>query len=200
MELIKYILLIILSYLLGSFNFSIICSRRFKKSDVRDFGSGNAGITNYFRAYGSKTVFIVMIGDMGKCFLAAFVGGLLFGFWGRLIGGLFVMLGHLFPVFFKFKGGKGVLTTAATILAFDWRVFLIAFCAFLLIVFVTRFVSLGSVIAVCMVPPLIYMFYEGEWRYVGITALIALIVVFMHRQNIGRLINGTESKFTLKRK
>ena len=200
MLVLKYAVLIVISYLLGGLNSAIIFSRVIKKTDVRDYGSGSAGLTNYFRAYRSRSALLVIVGDMLKCFLAVMIGNMLFGFYGRLIAGLFVIIGHLFPPYFKFKGGKGVLAAAATVLAFDWRVFCLSMSIFIIIVIVTRYVSLGSVVAICTVPVFVFLLCGRNWHYVLITGIIAAMVVFMHRANIGRLLNGTESKFTFKRK
>ena len=199
MEILKWIILIAVSYLLGSLNFGIIVSKTLKKDDVRKYGSGNAGITNYFRSVGGKSTLLVMLGDVIKCFIAVFIGGWLFGDMGKFIAGLFVMIGHIFPVYFGFRGGKGVLTTAALMLAFDWRVFAIGFGLFLVIVLITRYVSLGSILGAATVPFSVYFFY-GEAKYVAVTALISAIVIFMHRSNIGRLVKGNESKFSLHNK
>lgn len=205
----KIALTCVISYLLGSLNFSIICSKLFKKDDVRGHGSGNAGITNYLRNYGGITTLIVMVGDMGKCVAAVLVGQYIFR--GDLVAGydiadamkflagFFVMLGHMFPLYFGFKGGKGVLSTAALILAFDWRMFLIGISIFIIIVLITRYVSLGSVIAVWSVLPLVWVFYRTAplvWVYMLIYAAIGALVTIRHRSNIVRLMHHNESKFS----
>ena len=190
----KYLIVIAVAYLLGSLNFSIIISKYTNGSDIRGFGSGNAGITNFLRAFGARSAFGVLAGDMLKCVAAVLFAGWMLGFMGKLVAGIFVMLGHMFPVYFGFKGGKGVLTTAALILTLDWRIFLIGIGVFAVIVLLTRYVSLGSIVAVLVVPICVYFFYSGNWYFVGATVLIAAIVVFMHRANIKRLLNGTESK------
>lgn len=195
----KYIIVIITAYLLGSLNFSIIISKYTNGSDIRGFGSGNAGITNYIRSFGTKSAFGVLAGDMLKCVVAVVFAGWLMGFMGKLIAGIFVILGHMFPVYFGFKGGKGVLTAAALILTLDWRIFLIGIGLFIAVVLATKYVSLGSIIGVSVVPFCVYFFYDRNWWFVGATVLIAAIVVFMHRANIKRLINGTESKFKFKK-
>lgn len=210
---VKIAIACVVSYLLGSLNFAIICSKLFKKDDVRAHGSGNAGITNYFRNYGGLSTLIVMVGDMGKCIAAVLVAQALFR--GEMLGGyeisemmkflagFFVMLGHMFPVWFGFKGGKGVLSIAALILALDWRAFLIGISIFIVIVLVTRYVSLGSIIAVTSVLPLIRLFYNEAplvWAYMGIYAAIVAIVVIRHASNIKRLVNHTESRFSLGKK
>jgi glycerol-3-phosphate acyltransferase PlsY len=198
-DVIKYILVIAGSYLLGSLNFSIIISKYANGSDIRGFGSGNAGITNYLRSFGARSAFAVIAGDMLKCIVAVLFAGWMLGFMGKLVAGIFVMLGHMFPVYFGFKGGKGVLTTAALILTLDWRIFLIGIGIFFIVVLITKYVSLGSVLAVTIVPIFVYLFYNGNWWFFGAAVLIAAIVVFMHRTNIKRLLNGTETKFKMKK-
>jgi len=209
----KIIAACVICYLLGGLNFAIICSKLFKSEDVREKGSGSAGLTNYARNYGGKSTLLVIVGDMGKCFLAVYLtrwvfrdstlGGYAIADMAKFLAGLFVMLGHMFPPYFGFKGGKGVLTTAALILAFDWRVFLIGISIFIIIVLVTRYVSLGSIVAVFSVIPLIWIFFRADPLviYYAVTqTIIWLIVCFMHRANIKRLLSGTETKFSLARK
>lgn len=196
---IEYFIVVVVAYLLGSLNFAIIVSKFKDGKDVRSFGSGNAGITNYLRSFGSASAFTVIAGDMLKCVIAVLIGGLLASFMGKLVAGIFVMLGHMFPVFFGFKGGKGVLTSAAFILVLDWRIFLIGIGVFAIIALTTRYVSLASCIAISIVPILVYLFYERNIYFVIATVIIAAIVVFMHRENIRRLIAGTETKFKMKK-
>ena len=117
---------------------------------------------------------------------------------GKLVAGIAVILGHMFPVFFRFRGGKGVLTTAALILVIDWRIFLICISLFAVIVQFTRYVSLGSVCAVAALPFCTWLFYDANLHFIVATVLIAALVIFMHRSNIKRLIEGTESKFKMK--
>ena len=206
----KIAIVCVVSYLLGSFNFSIICSRLFQKDDVREHGSGNAGITNYLRNYGGFSTFIVMIGDLGKCIAAVLIVQALFknetvnGYeiadTAKFLAGLFVILGHLYPLWFGFKGGKGVLSVAALILAFDWRVFLIAISLFIIIVLVTKYVSLGSICAVWFAWALLWVFNRSDplcWTYLLIFGIIAAIVTIKHASNIKRLVNHTESKFSV---
>ncbi len=209
----KLALVCVVSYLLGSLNFSIICSRIFQKDDVREHGSGNAGITNYLRNYGGFSTLIVMVGDLGKCIAAVLIVEALFrgdtiaGYeisgTAKFLAGFFVIIGHLYPVWFGFKGGKGVLSVAALILAFDWRVFLIAISLFIIIVLVTRYVSLGSILAVWFAEVLLGIFNRTDplcWTYVLIFGLIAVIVTVKHASNIKRLVNHTESKFSVGKK
>lgn len=196
---IRYAFVILISYLCGSINSSIIVGKLSHGADVRSYGSGNAGITNYLRSFGSKNAFFVLLGDALKCVLPVLLAGALLGFEGKLVSGFFVILGHVFPIYYGFKGGKGVLSSAAFVLVLDYRIGAIALGIFAVIVLFTRYVSLGSVVGVSVTPLLVYLFYEGNWFFVGITALIAVLVVFMHRENIRRLLNGTESRFKLKK-
>ncbi len=197
----KYLVVAVEAYLLGSLNFAIIISRFMAKTDVREHGSGNAGFTNFHRSVGGKKTFLVIAGDCAKCAVAVVLAGLLLGVEGRLIAGVFVMLGHMFPLYFSFKGGKGVLTTAVLILLIDWRSFLMCIGLFLLVVLVTRYLSLGSILAVGAVPFSFLYLYRGDpslAKYLAITAFMAAFIIFMHRSNIKRLISGNENKFSFK--
>ncbi len=199
----KYLAVVVLSYLLGSFNFAIIVSKYIKHDDIRIHGSGNAGITNYARTFGGKSTLLVMVGDMGKCVLAILAARFLLGDLAKFLAGLCVMLGHAFPLYFGFRGGKGVLTTCAMIITFDLRASAIGLTIFAVILILTRYVSLASLIAVWSVLPMVWVYYQNSpnahWCIV-IYAIIAVLITFLHRSNISRLIHGTESKFRFKRK
>ncbi len=200
------------AYLIGSINFAIIVTRLFAKKDIRDFGSGNAGMTNVLRTLGAGPAALVTVGDFCKGLLAVLFGHLIIGYLG---GGLpfftdymialFVMLGHCFPVFYGFKGGKGILVSAGVILALDWRVFLIILGVFLVVVAIRRIVSLASISAAVAFPiaTLVLALIDGS-HYVLWDTLFAVvlsaIVIFMHRANIKRLLNGTEKPFGKKKK
>lgn len=190
------ILCMVIPYLLGSLNFAIIFSRLFFHDDIRKYGSGNAGMTNMLRTYGKLPALATLLCDMLKGAVAVIIGRLLFGDWGSAIAGLFVVLGHMFPCFYKFKGGKGVATTAMVVLATNPLVFAILMLLFLIIVIGTKFVSLGSVMCVMIYPYLLSRFEVGPNVLSGI--IIAALVIFMHRSNIKRLMAGTESKISLK--
>lgn len=210
MDILKVVIACVAGYLLGSLNFAIICSKIFQKDDVREHGSGNAGITNYLRNYGGLSAVIVVIGDLGKCILAVnlaeylFEGTLIAGYdigeMMKFVAGFFVMLGHMWPLYFGFKGGKGVLSVAALIIALDWRAAIIGLSIFAIIVITTKYVSLGSIIAVTSVWPLILWFYREAPllpAYLIIYGAIVAIVVIRHIPNIKRLVNHTESKFSI---
>jgi len=198
------ICLAIISYLLGSLNFSIILSKALYAKDVRKSGSHNAGLTNYYRTMGKKGTIAVILGDIIKCLPAVILGKFVFGLCGynatlgMILAGIFVTIGHIFPIYFGFKGGKGMLVSAACVLFIDWRVFLIGLVFFVMVVFFTRYVSLGSITTVIVVPP-IFLLFGYPW-YITVSSLtFTLIVVICHLPNIKRLINKTESKFKLKK-
>ena len=187
----------IVPYILGSLNFAIIISKLFYRDDIRKYGSGNAGMTNMLRTYGKLPAAATLICDMLKGALSVWFGMLIFADIGASIAGLFVVLGHMFPCFYKFKGGKGVATTAMVVLVTNPIVFAILFLVFLIIVIGTKYVSLGSVM--CM---LIYPFVLSRFGNTGFNvicaAIVAALVIFMHRSNIKRLREGKESKISFK--
>lgn len=124
--------LLVVPYFLGSINFGIIISKLFHGEDIREYGSGNAGMTNMLRTYGKRDAAITLIGDALKAVVAVILGRILFGISGGYVAGLTCILGHAFPCYYKFKGGKGVVVTAATIAVIDWRIFLVLLGAFTL--------------------------------------------------------------------
>ncbi len=199
MEILKYIVAAAAAYLLGSINSSILVSRLAFGVDIRQYGSGNAGLTNSFRTMGAKRTAIVLVVDFFKGFAAALIGSGLGGDLGALIGGVFVIVGHIFPLYFGFKGGKGVLTAAGFLLAFDWRVFCMVFGVFLVVFLLTRWVSLGSILGAVSVPVSVHLFYQN-WAFTLIALCVGGAVVVMHRSNIVRLAGGKEPKFSFKSK
>lgn len=195
---------IIVPYIFGSLNFAIIISRIFFHDDIRKYGSGNAGMTNMLRTYGKPSAAATLLLDMSKGLLAVLFGRLICGSLGGAVAGIFVVLGHMFPCFYKFKGGKGVATTAMVALATNWLVFLLLLAVFLIIVIGTKYVSLGSVIGVALYPIFLHALAPGYiygYHFNVLAAfVIAAFVIFMHRANIKRIWNGTESKISLKSK
>lgn len=183
------------SYLLGSLSFAIIICKLTLGKDIRSYGSGNAGLTNAYRTMGVGKTLLVLVGDIGKAAIALAIGGMLAGMMGKLVAGIFVILGHVFPVYFGFRGGKGVLV-GATMLAFlDFRIFLVAIILFVLAVAITKWVSLGSVLGAISFPISMHVLY-GEVRLTAVAAGMAAAVIFMHRSNIGRILSGTENRFS----
>lgn len=196
----RYAIAVIAGYLLGSLNFGIIVSRIATKQDIRTQGSGNAGATNSLRVMGAKLTVLVSLGDILKGVAAALIGGWLAGDYGLLLGGLFAIVGHVFPVYFGFKGGKGIFTTCAVMFVVDWRVAAIALGLFIVVVALTRYVSLGSILAACTLPFSSWAFGRVEPLYMGTMILLAVGIAALHRKNITRLIKGEESKLGAKAK
>ena len=183
------------AYLLGSLSFAIIVCRLTLGEDIRQYGSGNAGLTNALRTMGGAKTVLVLLGDTGKAAAALAIGGALLGAGGKLLAGGFVILGHVYPVFFGFRGGKGVLVGAITLLMFDWRIFLVAFGLFVLAVALTRWVSLGSILGAISFPITMYIFYGNLW-YTLVAVILGGAVIYMHRSNIKRILAGKENRFT----
>ena len=194
-------LTLLVSYLLGCFNGSVMTSHFIIRDDVRQHGSGNAGLTNFYRTYGARYALCVIICDMGKTVLACLIGGYLMhwvvGDWtlGLLIAGIGCELGHMFPVFFGLRGGKGILSGGVLVLLLDWRVALIAWGLFAALWLLTRYVSLGSVCAAVSMPISTFFFCGQSILYTVLGAVIAALVVWCHRDNIRRLLKGQERKF-----
>ncbi|MBR0232182.1 MAG: glycerol-3-phosphate 1-O-acyltransferase PlsY [Clostridia bacterium] len=193
-------------YLLGSLNSAIIVSKTLFRKDIRQFGSGNAGLTNMFRVYGKKGALLTLLGDVLKQVVSVFLGIIIAGQTGAYIAGLFCMIGHIFPVYYGFKGGKGVLTAATMILIIDPVIFLVLIVVFAVVLLFTQYVSLASIIAAITYPAAV--FYAARIRtgnspsiYSMLFALfVGLIVIFMHRSNIFRIFNNEESKFSFRSK
>lgn len=196
-------LCVIVPYLIGSINPAIIFSKMFFHDDIRTHGSGNAGATNTLRTYGKKVSAAVLICDILKAVISVGFGWLMMGHSiGGAMAGFFVILGHMFPIYYKFKGGKGVACAAAVVLMMSPLSFLFCFLVFVIIVVGTKFVSLASVIGIALYPLFVQAFVKGERQgAIGLFAvLIAVFVIFMHRANIKRIANGEESKISFKKK
>ena len=192
------------AYLLGSLNFAIMISKRAYHQDIRAHGSGNAGMTNMMRTYGKRAAILTFVGDAAKAIIAGLIGYAALGHLGAHIAGLFCVIGHMYPIFFKFKGGKGVVTTAASMLVCNPYVFLIELILYVVIVAIWKYISLASIMCAMLYPVLLNGFdtvllgTDGS-PYGIFTVAIALLVVFKHRENIKRLLNKTESKFKFKK-
>lgn len=208
----KYAAVIIISYLLGSLNFSIIFSKVFASRDIRESGSGNAGATNMLRTYGKRFAAVTMIGDILKVAAAIAVTFAILeepmkflftvpqdaGEISRVMlykefSGFFCVLGHIFPVFFKFKGGKGVAACTGMVIMVDWRIALILFVIFVIVVAASKWISLGSIVIALLYPVLIYAFYQSL-PLCAAAFLFTAVVIIAHRENIKRLLKGTENK------
>ncbi len=214
----EVVLCIVAGYLCGSINSAIIISKKLYGKDIRTFGSGNAGTTNMLRTFGKKAALFTLLGDMAKSAMAVLLGALLFGgFSGTVLGngeegaylaGLFCVLGHIAPIYYRFKGGKGVLAAATMILLLDPLVFLLVLAVFVLTVLMSRYVSMGSVAASFLYPGFTYVVHQWTNNTVAspaffkmsTSAIIALMVIFMHRENLNRVFHGTENKLSFKKK
>ena len=190
------------SYFLGCFNGAVIVSKYILRDDVRNHGSGNAGLTNFHRTFGGGLTFVVILCDVLKAVIAVLLGSWLFA-WDPLLGkyfaGLFCLLGHMFPCMFKFKGGKGILSGGTIALMIDWRVALVVWGSFLILTILTKYVSLGSLWAGASFPFVSWYCYP-DVRVVVLAFLCGGLVVWQHRANIRRLLAGNENKFSLHRK
>ena len=190
----KICLIAVVGYLLGSVSSSILLSRGALGKDVRKEGSGNAGATNMTRVFGWKAGVITLLGDMFKAGAATWLGYLLLGDLGLAIGGIACMSGHCFPVFHKFKGGKGSSVGAALGLAIDWRVFVVIILAFLIVALLTKKVSAGSMTAAIAITVSSLIFAVSTPKLV--LAICAMcLALFQHRENFKRLLKGTEPDF-----
>lgn len=206
-----YILITILAYLIGSINFSIIISKKMAGFDVREKGSGNAGTTNMLRSVGKKAAAITLLCDILKGVVAiviAIIAGVVIKNLDKALlvqlAAIAVVIGHTFPVFFQFKGGKGVATSLGVLLMVNWKIGLICLIFAVIIIALTRMVSLGSVGAAILYPVLVlfihtnYTVSEGT-NYLIFSILLALLVAFNHRTNIKRILEGKENKISFKK-
>ncbi len=206
-----YIIVAIIAYLIGSVNFSVIISKKMAGFDVREKGSGNAGTTNMLRSVGKKAAVITLVCDILKgvvAILVAILAGVIIKNVNKSllvqIAALAVVIGHTFPIFFQFKGGKGVATSLGVLLMINWQIGLICLVFAVAIIALTRMVSLGSVGAAILYPVLVlfihtnYTVTEGTGYFI-FSVLLALLVAFNHKQNIKRILEGKENKISFKK-
>ena len=192
------ILIAIISYALGSLNGAIIAGHFILHKDVRRYGSRNAGLTSYYRNFGTTGIIVLVLIDVLKTVIAVLIGGALMNKVdakevGMLFAGFCVILGHMFPALFQFRGGKGVLSGITMAFLVDWRVGLCCLLTFLILLLFTRYVSLGSVVGSALCP--VYLWIFGHERLsIILGALCALLIVIKHAENIVRLISGTERR------
>lgn len=190
----RYILAAVLGYLIGSVSLSIVLSRLLYHKDIRSQGSGNAGATNAARVYGMGAGVLTLLGDFLKTLLALWLGRLLAGDWGLAAAGAAALIGHCYPVYFRFRGGKGVSSGAAVALMIDWRVFLAAVAVFLLAALLSKRASVASMSAALAVAVFSIVFAVPlSDLLLGLFACVLVIV--MHRSNIKRLLHGEEPPF-----
>ena len=202
----SYILVALVSYMIGSIMFSVIFTKKIRGFDVREKGSGNAGSTNVLRTAGKGVALLTLVCDIAKGLIAIGFALLM----NKIdpvdnpeylvqVAGILVVIGHTFPIFFKFKGGKGVATSLGIILLVNWRIGLICLVFALLLMILSRMVSLGSVSAAILFPVLTIFITDGyvvDGNYIIFGILLGALVCFNHRSNIKRLLNGTENKLS----
>ena len=195
------LLCVVIGYALGCLSPSYLLGKWERGIDIRNYGSGNAGTTNTIRVLGGKAGAVTLCLDILKAVLAMTICGLIFGFNARnlmLWGGLGVIIGHNYPFYMQFRGGKGVASTIGIIAMLDWRVFLCAAVPALVLMLVTRYVSLGSLVfslLALLAGVIFYCRLPGGWEIIGLLVLIAGSIFWRHRGNISRLCHGTERKF-----
>lgn len=211
-----YIIIAIIAYLIGSVNFSILISKKVAGFDVREKGSGNAGTTNMLRSVGKGAAAVTLILDILKGIIAIWIA---IGY-GNIVSkladiqidnricvqlaGIFVIIGHTFPIYFGFKGGKGVATALGILITTNYQIGLICLVFALILIAITKMVSAGSLTAAVLLPVLALFLEKTNYivpgNYFIYTIIIALIIIFNHRENIKRLLNGTENKISFKKK
>jgi glycerol-3-phosphate acyltransferase PlsY len=204
---VKVIICLAIGYLFGCFQTGYFYGKLLHGVDVRNYGSGNAGTTNTLRTLGKTAGYIVFLGDALKAVFAVYiVRYLLFAGTGDVlkiletITALGVVLGHNYPFYMNFKGGKGIAATGGFMFALDIRIALIAAIVFAVVFFTTRYVSVGSLVITAMFPVLILIFYPGQWVVFGLSLIFTAMAWWRHRANIRRLMNGTENRFEKKKK
>lgn len=208
------VLSVVIAYLLGSISFAIVISKLFMKKDVREMGSGNAGTTNVLRTGGFKLGAITFLGDVLKGFLSCLIGKNVFkavfengdewAVYGAFICGIACMLGHVFPIFFQFKGGKGIATSVGIFFVCCWPAILIGLAVFALGVWITKIVSISSMLSAVTVVifTMVFSYINAPalfWPQVLLASLMCILVFIKHSENIKRLLNGTEKKLTIRK-
>ena len=204
------LIIAVAGYLLGSINFAIVVSKFVTNVDIREYGSKNAGATNVIRTLGKKWGVVTAVGDIIKAMAAVAIGFVVYSLLcndvqtsviGAYTGGFFAMVGHIFPLYYRFKGGKGVATLCGTILCLNWRAALIMIFIFVLVILISKMVSLASVIGVSLFAPLSIIFSIIDKQNVNIAIftavvsfLFSVIVIWKHKENLAKIANGTERK------
>ena len=205
-----YIIIGIIAYAIGSISFSVIFSKKMAGFDVREKGSGNAGSTNVLRTVGKKAAVLTLVCDILKGIVAILIAVIIGNIVSHIdkallvqIASISVIVGHTFPIFFGFKGGKGVATSLGVLLLINWQIGLICLVFALVIMVLTRMVSAGSILAAILFPVLTLFigqdYYVVSGNYFIFSVIMALIVAFNHRTNISRILNGTENKLSFKK-
>ena len=201
-----YIAVVVIGYLIGSINFSVILSRKMAGFDLRDKGSQNAGTTNMLRTVGKKGAALVLILDILKGIIAVIIAKIIAGDMNEAIAcqlaAFSVVFGHTFPIFFEFRGGKGVATSIGVLIILNWQIGLICLVYGIIMIILTRMVSLGSITAAILFPVLTIFIRDHYiaygFNYIIFGVVMACFIIFNHRSNIKRLNEGTENRISLK--
>ncbi len=212
--LLPLLLVALAAYFCGCFNGAVIVSKYILRDDIRAHGSGNAGLTNFYRTFGGPLTFVVILTDVLKAVAAVWIGILAVRYWGggtvwaqepmavefiKYFAGMFCMIGHMFPCMFHFKGGKGILSGGTIAIMIDWRVALVVWGGFLILAVLTRWVSLGSIWAGASFPfATWFVFHSASCLICSIVC--GGLIVWKHRGNLQRILKGTESRFSFHRK
>lgn len=217
------IISVVVAYLLGSINTAVMVTKVVTKGkqDIREMGSGNAGFTNVLRSVGKVPAIVTIVCDLLKAVIAVFLGGLLFSFMtmgeaspesvirvGKYLSGFACILGHSYPIYFNFKGGKGIVTAAGMILVLDWRLFLLILGTFLIVFICSKIISLSSLVSAAMFGVYTFIFAcfvdKGSALYTAVCTVaafgIGIFIIIKHKDNIKRLMKGEEKKITAKKK
>ena len=204
------ILTAVIAYFCGRFNGAVIVSKYILHDDIRTHGSGNAGLTNFFRTFGGPLTFAVILCDVLKAVIAILAGSFLVGalivddapvlVMAKYWAACFCLLGHMFPCMFGFKGGKGILSGGTIAIMLDWRLALLVWGGFILLVALTRFVSLGSVFAAAAFPVGTWFFVSRDPAIMAMAVFLGVLIIWMHRANITRLLTGKENKLSFHKK
>lgn len=199
----------VVAYFCGCFNGAVIVSKYILRDDVRKHGSGNAGLTNFYRTFGGPLTLVVILTDVLKAIVAVWVGILAAKYFvlddalvialGKYWAGTFCLIGHMFPCMFQFKGGKGILSGGTIAIMIDWRVALVVWGGFLVLAILTKWVSLGSIWAGASFPFATWFVYHN-WLLLALAIFLGGLIVWKHRGNLKRILSGTESKFSLHHK
>ena len=199
------VLTALISYFLGCFNGALLISKYILKDDIRGHGSGNAGLTNFYRVFGGKLTILVVLCDMLKAVAAVLIGGALMGhffdlqIFGKYLAGMCCLLGHMFPCMFQFKGGKGILSGGAVVLMMDWRIAVVVWGIFILLFACSKMVSLGSLCGGAAFPIMSGIIYHN-WVITAMAVVSGILIFWRHRSNIIRILKGEENTFHLHHK
>lgn len=189
----RFVIVAILSYIIGSFSPAYVLGKVFKKKDIRQYGSGNAGTTNAIRVFGKKIGIMAFLIDVLKGVIAVYIGYKLSGYNGKLVGGFFVVIGHNWPIFLNFKGGKGIATSFGVLLSIHWLTAVVSLMFFIVVAIITKYVSLSSIVSAIVTPIAVIITKRPfDKSFFIMTLLLAILAIYRHNSNIKRLIEGKE--------